>query len=134
MTTADSNASHLVEVLSRTSFEDTVHRLEQAIRHAGLMVIARLDHAAGARASGLEMPPTLVLIFGHPKGRTPVMQAVPTAALDLPLRVLVREVSSELTVAAFHPVVPMLAQLGVPDELARPLERAQQVIRDALRP
>jgi uncharacterized protein (DUF302 family) len=50
-----------------------------------------IDHAAAARAAGLEMPATQVIIFGNPKAGTPLMQAVPDIALDLPLRVLVRD-------------------------------------------
>ena len=134
MTTSATPSCNQVEILSRASFEETVDRLVRAIRGAGLLLISQIDHAEGARAAGLEMPATMVLVYGHPRGGTPVMLAVPSAALDLPLRVLVREVSPDLTVASFHPVVPMLERLGVPTELARPLERAQDLIRDALRP
>ena len=134
MTMPDTQPGHPVEVLSRRTFDETVDRLTRAIKDAGLLLIARMDHGAGAQAAGLVMPPTIVLVYGHPRGGTPVMQAVPLAALDLPLRVMVREVSPELSIAAFHPIVPMLERLGVPAELSRPLERAQDLIRDALRP
>ena len=133
MTTERIDEHHLVELPSPLGFDKTVARLQQAIRDAGLLLIAQFDHAAGAEAAGLHMPPTLVLVYGHPKGGTPIMLAVPDAALDLPLRVLVREVSPELTVASFHPVASMLARFGIAPELAQPLERAQDVIRDALK-
>ena len=65
----------LVEIPSPFGFEDTVARLVDAIGAAGLRVFARIDHARGAREAGLEMPPTMVLLYGHPKGGTPVMLA-----------------------------------------------------------
>ena len=122
----------LVEMDSPVSFEQTVARLETAIRAAALTVIARLDHAGGARSVGLELPPTLVLVYGHPNGGTPIMQAHPSAALDLPLRVLIRGGDDGRTVVAFHPVVEMLVRHGVPEVLARRLEPAQALISRAL--
>ena len=37
------------------------------------------------------MPPTKLLIFGNPQAGTPLMLASPAAAIDLPLKILVRE-------------------------------------------
>ena len=122
----------LVEIESPFCFEDTVSRLVNAIQTAGLLVIARLDHGAGASLAGLELPPTLVLVYGHPKGGTPIMQAYPGSGLDLPLRVLVRQISNGPTIAAFRPVVEMLARHGVPEEMSRRLEPAQELVRRAL--
>jgi uncharacterized protein (DUF302 family) len=51
-------------------------------------VFARVDHSGEAAQAGLTMPPTQVLIFGNPKGGTPIMLAAPTAAIDLPLKAL----------------------------------------------
>ena len=133
MSTPSPSPCHLVEIVSRRGFEATVGSLEKAIREAGLLLLARIDHAAGATAAGFEMPPTLVLFYGHHMGGTPVMLSVPSAALELPLKVLVREVSPDMTIASFHPVASTLDRLGVPPELVRPLERAQDLLRNALR-
>jgi uncharacterized protein (DUF302 family) len=54
-----------------------------------LTVFARIDHADGASAVGLSLGPTEVLIFGNAKGGTPLMQAVQTIGIDLPLKTLV---------------------------------------------
>ncbi|WP_211098417.1 DUF302 domain-containing protein [Azospirillum sp. B506] len=54
-----------------------------------MTVVARIDHAAAASRSGLQLRPTLVLVFGNPAAGTPLMEAVPTLAIDLPLRALV---------------------------------------------
>ena len=66
-----------------------VARIEQALQHLGVTVFARIDHAAGARAVGLQLPDEVVLVFGDPAAGTPLMQVDPRVGLDLPLRMLV---------------------------------------------
>ena len=78
----------LITVASAHTVKDTFDRLETSLKAAGITVFARIDHAAGARSVGLELRPTEVLIFGNPKAGTPLMQAVQTIGLDLPLKVL----------------------------------------------
>lgn len=68
---------------------ETVNRLEKAVKQAGFTVMARIDHAAAANKVGLELQPTELLIFGKPKAGTLLMQASPTVGLDLPLKYLV---------------------------------------------
>jgi uncharacterized protein (DUF302 family) len=80
----------------------------------------------------MSMSPTRVIFYGNPRGGTPIMEAHPRAALDLPLRVLVRA-DGAATVVSFHPVVDLLAAAGVPRELAARLEPAQRLLIDALR-
>jgi uncharacterized protein (DUF302 family) len=58
------------------------------VRH-GMTVLARIDHAAAAKDAGMTLAPTEVLIFGNPKGGTPLMQAAQTLGIDLPLKALV---------------------------------------------
>ena len=122
------------ETLSAHPFEATLERLAAAIAQAGLILFHRIDHQAGARDAGLDMPPTTVLTYGHPKGGTPIMLASPLAALDLPLRVLVRVRDDGQTVIAFHPIGAVLRRAGVPDPLAGQLDAAQQILLQAVRP
>jgi uncharacterized protein (DUF302 family) len=118
----------LVERVSPLAFDATVDRLVEAIERAGLVVFARIDHAKAAQAAGMHMPSTLVLLYGNPKGGTPVMLASPAAALELPLRVLVRVGTAGKTLVAYEPVVAALARYGVPQALARTLEPAQAIV------
>ena len=124
--------SATVEHLSPVGFDATIDRLTKAIEDAGLTIFARIDHAAGARNANLTMPPTVVLIYGHAKGGTPIMLAAPQAALDLPLRVLVREGADGRACVAYHPIAPMMLAAGVPDALATRLEPAQELLVKAL--
>jgi len=126
-------ADGVVEYSSALGFEPTLERLLKTIEKAGMIVFARIDHAAGAREVGMEMPPTMVLLYGHPKGGTPIMLVSPLAALDLPLRVLLRENDDGQTLLSFHPIAAMLQQAGVPEELAKRLEPAQRVLAEAIR-
>ncbi len=64
----------------------TIDRLAAAVEDAGARVFARIDHAAGARSIGQELRPSTVLLFGNPRLGTPLMQAAPDIAFDLPLR------------------------------------------------
>ena len=120
------------ELERKEPFAATLKRVEDAITGAGMVIFARIDHAAGAREAGLSMPPTIVLLYGNPKGGTPMMLASPRAALDLPLRVLVREENGRAFVA-FHPVAETLTRAGVPADLAAKLEPAQRLIVNALK-
>lgn len=79
----------LVTKKSAHDLARTVERLEAAIKSRGAAIVAKVDHAAAAKANGLDLAPTLVVIFGNPKLGTPLMKSVQTAGLDLPLKVLV---------------------------------------------
>ncbi len=69
--------------------DETMRRLEAAVKAKGLTVFARINHAEGASAVGLSLLPTEVLIFGNARGGTPLMQAAQTIGIDLPLKALV---------------------------------------------
>ncbi len=81
----------IVSLESRFGVAETIDRLAQAVANVGLGVFARIDHAAGAREVGLELRPTELLIFGHPKGGTPLMQESQIAGIDLPVKALAWE-------------------------------------------
>ena len=128
----DAAQPDIIEHVSSTDFASTIQRIAQALTEAGLTLFAHIDHAAGARDAGMEMPPATVLIYGNAKGGTPIMLAAPHAALDLPLRVLVRQREDGQTTIAYHPVVPLLCWAGVAPELAERLEPAQRLLIKAI--
>jgi len=108
-----SGAAHgeepVVEVESAYPFGETLARLRTSMQAANLTIFAEIDHAAGAEAAGMTMPPTTLLIYGNPKGGTPLMLENPRAALDLPLRVLVREDGNGHVLVGYHPVSRLAA-------------------------
>jgi uncharacterized protein (DUF302 family) len=125
--------SSYVEFASADAFAPSIERLVQAIEAQGMTVFARIDHAAGARHVGMVMPPTVVLIYGNPRGGTPLMLAAPQAALDLPLRILIREDSDGRVLIAFHPVAAALRDVSVPTEFVARLEAAQTALIELVR-
>lgn len=70
------------------SVDEVVVKLLQLLRAGGVTLFALIDHSGEAEKVGLKIRPTKLLIFGSPKGGTPLMQAVPTIAIDLPLKYL----------------------------------------------
>jgi uncharacterized protein (DUF302 family) len=79
----------LVHLSSSYSVAETIKRLESSLLAHGVTIFCRVDHSGEAEKVGLRMPPTQLLIFGSPKGGTPLMLASPTVAIDLPLKALV---------------------------------------------
>jgi uncharacterized protein (DUF302 family) len=67
----------------------TVEMLTGALQARGVAVFATIDHAAGARAAGLELDDEVLLVFGSPAVGTALMAADPRVGFDLPLRMLV---------------------------------------------
>jgi uncharacterized protein (DUF302 family) len=90
-------ARGLITVRSDFGPEVTMNRLEAELSAKGMTVFARVDHAAGAEAAGLSLQPTELIVFGHARGGTPLMQAVRTIGVDLPVRMLVWEDASRDT-------------------------------------
>lgn len=82
-------AEGLVSIRSRNGPQQTMSRLDAEVKARGMTVFAHIDHAAGAAAVGLPLRPTDLLIFGNARGGTPLMEAVQTIGIDLPLRALV---------------------------------------------
>ncbi len=78
----------MVVTRSRSSWADTRKALLDAIERRGLTVFARIDHAAGARAAGLELADEEVVLFGSPQSGTPLMQDDRRIGIELPLRML----------------------------------------------
>ena len=100
----------LVTIASDHPVKDTIDRLVTALEAKGLSVYARIDHAAGAVSAGLALRPTELLIFGNPKGGTPLMQANQTMGIDLPLKALAWEDAAG-SVWLSYPDLGWLAQL-----------------------
>jgi uncharacterized protein (DUF302 family) len=80
-----------ISKLSPHSVPETIQRLSALLKSKGVAIFALIDHSGEAEKAGLKMRPTQLLIFGNPKGGTPLMLAAPSTAIDLPLKALVWE-------------------------------------------
>ncbi len=81
-------ADGIIKIRSRHSVSETIDKLEAILKHKGMSVFKRVDHAAGAKKAGMDLRPTQLLIFGNPKVGTPLMLCSQTVALDLPQKAL----------------------------------------------
>ena len=95
-------ADGLITIRSNYGPKETMDRLEAEVQGKGLTVFAHVDHAAGATAVGLSLDATDLLIFGNAKGGTPLMQAVQTVGIDLPLKALVWQDASGTTWLSYN--------------------------------
>ena len=86
-----STENGLIHLDSKHSVDETLQRLQALLQEKNIKVFTLIDHSGEAVKAGLAMRPTKLLIFGNPKGGTPLMQAAPTTAIDLPLKALVWE-------------------------------------------
>jgi uncharacterized protein (DUF302 family) len=81
----------IVQKLSNHSVDETLRTLQEILKAKGVAVFALIDHCGEAEKVGMHMRPTKLLIFGNPKGGTPLMLAAPSIAIDLPVKMLVSE-------------------------------------------
>jgi uncharacterized protein (DUF302 family) len=99
---------------------DTVARLTELVAAKGMKLFAVIDHSGEAAANGLELRDTKVVIFGSPLAGTPVMEAAPLAALDLPLKVLIWDDNGQTKVSYTAPE-ELAARYRLSDELVERL-------------
>ncbi|SRR5579871_972609 len=122
----------LVVVASKYSVDETVKRLQAAFRDKGMQIFAVIDHSGEAEKVGLKMPPTKVVIFGSPKGGTPLMLAVPSLAIDLPLKALVAEGADGKVSVTYNDPDYLQTRHGVPVDLIKNLAGAGALIANAV--
>jgi uncharacterized protein (DUF302 family) len=108
----------IVKILSRRSIDETVDKLNAILESKGVTLFALIDHSGEAAKAGLKMPPTKLSIFGNPKAGTPVMLAAPSAALDLPLKILVAEDSKGEVWISYNSVDYLKERHGLPQNLS----------------
>ena len=111
----------LNNIPSKYSVEETLNRLRSVLEAKGLTIFGDVDHSGEARRAGLSMRPTHVLLFGNPKAGTPLMQAAPTLAIDLPLKALIREDENGRVWVSYNTPEYLRRRHGVPDEMVNAL-------------
>jgi uncharacterized protein (DUF302 family) len=95
------------------SVAETLDRLAKAAEAKGLKVFSRIDHAGGAKSAGMELRPTQLMVIGNPKVGTPLMQADPRMALELPLRIASWQDSKETVWIGYWSPEVFAVQYGV---------------------
>jgi uncharacterized protein (DUF302 family) len=122
----------MIDVPSPYSEPETLARLESILKEKGLTVFARVDHSGEAEKAGLKMRPTQLLIFGSPKGGTPLMIAAPSVAIDLPLKALAWEDESGRVWLSYNVPEYLQQRHGFPIDLLKNIAGASALIQKAV--
>jgi len=107
----------IIKLPGNHSVDDTVAKLKEILQAKGVTLFALIDHSGEAEKVGMKMPPTKLLIFGNPKGGTPLMLAAPTSAIDLPLKILVSQDSSGKVWVSYNSSTYLKERHGFPENL-----------------
>ena len=107
----------IVKIPSHHSVDETVDKLTTILKSKGVTLFAVIDHSGEAEKVGLKMPHTKLLVFGSPKGGTPLMLASPSAAIDLPLKILVAEDSQGKVWISYNSPEYLKERHGLPQNL-----------------
>jgi uncharacterized protein (DUF302 family) len=102
------------------------------LKSKGITVFARIDHSGEAAKAGLKMRPTQLLIFGNPKAGTPLMNASPSVAIDLPMKSLVWQDEGGKVWVGYNSPAYMQQRHGLKDERAKSLGVVGGLIDQAL--
>jgi uncharacterized protein (DUF302 family) len=127
---AENGMQHLS---SPYSVPETLQRVEALLREKGLTIFCRVDHSGEAEKVGLKMHPTQLILFGSPKGGTPVMVASPTTAIDLPLKALIWEDVGGKVWVSYNSPEYLQHRHNVPADLIKNISGAGPLLQLALK-
>jgi uncharacterized protein (DUF302 family) len=109
----------IIDIQSHQPVDQTVSRLKAILQEKGVQLFALIDHSGEAEKAGMKMPPTKLLIFGNPKGGTPLMLAAPRTAIDLPLKILIWEDTQGKTWVSYNSPEYLQQRHGISAELIK---------------
>src|SRR5271169_3862337 len=109
----------IINKASNHSVDETVEKLKGILQAKGVKLFALVDHSGEAEKVGMNMRPTKLLIFGNPKGGTPMMIAAPSIAIDLPLKILIWEDDQEKVWVSYNTPEYLAERHGLPPHLAQ---------------
>ncbi len=118
----------LVSCLSSHGPGETMDRFVAAVAERGMTILARIDHAGAAAKVGMELRPTEVVLFGNPKAGTPLMQAMQTIGIDLPLKALVWQDADGKTWLSYNDPKWLVERHGIPAGMERTLGAMADVL------
>lgn len=121
----------LLHLASKHSVDETMSRLKLVLEERGVTIFAQIDHSGEAAKAGLQMRPTRLLIFGNPKTGTPLMQAAPTVAIDLPLKALSWEDAEGKVWLTFNDPAYLQQRHNVPSDLLPNIAGVSELLRKA---
>jgi uncharacterized protein (DUF302 family) len=122
----------IISKSSRYSVSETITRLESVLKAKGVGIFAKIDHSGEASKAGLQMRPAQLLIFGNPKAGTPLMNAAPLAAIDLPLKALAWEDAQGKVWLSYNSPAYIKERHNLPGDVMKPISGVEGLIDMAL--
>ncbi|MGF6774967.1 DUF302 domain-containing protein [Paraburkholderia sp. GAS334] len=123
----------VVTLQSRFDFDRTAELVTQALTSRGMTIFADIDQAAAAAKAGTTLRPTRLILFGNPKGGTPVMQANPHAALELPLKIVIWQDAQEpVCVDYLDPGALLAERYGIDPALTGAFRQVAQLLEQTV--
>jgi uncharacterized protein (DUF302 family) len=122
----------IVDVGSPYSVDETVSHLTSLLQARQIKIFTIVDHSGEAAKVEISMRPTKLVIFGNPKGGTPVMLAAPSAAIDLPLKILVWEDERGKVWASYNSGDYLEKRHGIPSDLGKNLSIVSTLVQKAV--
>jgi len=123
--------SGIIDILGNSPVDQTVDKLKAILEAKGVALFALVDHSGEAEKTGIAMPPTKLLIFGSPRAGTPLMLAAPSIAIDLPLKILVRQDDRGRTWISYNSPDYLRERHGVPTELLQNIAVVEALVAKA---
>jgi uncharacterized protein (DUF302 family) len=127
----DQSIDGLISLRSKHSVVETVIAIVGLLREKNIKLFAVIDHSGEAKQAGLQMPPTRLIIFGNPKGGTPLMLASPSAAIDLPLKLLVAQDGKGAVWISYNSVDYLVKRHALPQDKITVLSAAETIAKQA---
>ena len=124
---AQARGQLVVTKASPWSIADTEARLRAVLAARGMKVFAVIDQSDEASSVGLGLHETKIFIVGSPSASATAIAAVPLAAIDLPLRVVVWEDGYQTKVSYPSPA-EVARRYGIDGDLAARLASIDAVI------
>jgi uncharacterized protein (DUF302 family) len=121
----------IVTLRAHRPVEEAADKLAVLIEAKNIILFARINFAADAQHAGLAMNPSQLLVFGNPRAGTPLMQAVPTAALDLPLKVLVWQDDDGEAWFSYNATHYLQTRHGLPADLMKAVDAVAALVQAA---
>ncbi|GGA56848.1 hypothetical protein GCM10011507_05200 [Edaphobacter acidisoli] len=132
MTAQNTIQNGIISHLSPYTVPETIDRLASILQAKGMAIFARVDHSGEAAKVGLTMPPTQLLIFGNPRGGTPIMLAAPLSAIDLPLKALAWQDAAGKVWLSINDPRYLQTRFALTDEVLKPIAGLESLILQAL--
>jgi uncharacterized protein (DUF302 family) len=109
----------IISKQSKYSVKESLDRFQDLLTSKGVTVFARIDQQAEAKKVGMALAAIELLIFGNPAAGTPIMNAVPLSALDMPLKLLAWEDDKGTVWLSYNDPVYLQERYSLPDDLVK---------------